>query len=162
MCFGRTCERTALFFPRLTASEGGFGGHQTGCTFHELCMMCRNTLHCICPVLVCIKTSNCSYNFCKDKELTYLWHMQLKALFGICIWAIRVQLCCSGMWMASRWHSCPHTDTVLPVPEQFVTRRTGTLVTAQSVHASEFTAAPVNAALINIYKTEQLQISDLC
>jgi len=60
--------------------------------------------------------------------------------------------------MASRWHSRPHTDTVLAVPEQFVTRRTGTLVTAQSVHASEFTAAPVNAALIDIYKTTQKRI----
>lgn len=57
--------------------------------------------------------------------------------------------------MASRWHSCPHTDTVLLVPVQFVTRRAGTLVTAQSVHASELTAAPVNAALIDIYKTKQ-------
>lgn len=77
MCFGCTRERAALFFPHLTASKGGFGSHQIGCTFHDL-------------------------------------------------------------------------DTVLPVPVQFVTRRAGTLITAQSVHASEFTATPINAALINI------------
>lgn len=40
--------------------------------------------------------------------------------------------------------------TVLLVPVQFVSRRTGTFITAQGVEAARFTATLINAALVDI------------
>lgn len=45
-----------------------------------------------------------------------------------------------------------HTDTVFPVPVQLEPWWTGTLIAAQRVDASVFTASTIYAAFINIYE----------
>lgn len=45
-----------------------------------------------------------------------------------------------------------HTDTVFPVPVQLVSWWTGTLIAAQRVDASVFTASTIYAAFVNIYE----------
>lgn len=129
---GGTGEGAALLLSRLVAGQRGLWTHESRGTFHQLWGKAKHT-------------ESRSAEKADDRHICNLI-FTFKKLFKL------TERTTVFYFVGHKRAVSPHTDTVFPVPVQFVPWWTGTLIAPQRVDASIFTASTIYAAFVNIYE----------